>query len=341
MDTDGSGTITMDELAHGLRQMDCTLAESQIAEVMQQVDFDGNGVIDHDEFIAATLHLNKLTEEANLMNAFRAFDADGDGVITLDELKASWPVRLDGNCVGRGPKRQCRALLAGGAAQGDRHGPRWHHQLRGVCTSPVHERIFLSGARGAAGVPVPRRAQWHAVKQLRGGHQPQPLAPRPEAAQIGPHARTGSAVLSEANRLCGGQRLPTAHQSTTQQKSSSVVVCARLTDGSVRTPAQYCERYLPLGSGRTYKHQPHKPRLIGLLDREHKCKRQALRTVPPGRRYAVPHECFQTPCPGPSIARGAKRIVREPGRSPRVAGLAHAAGEPGPRRGTDASRSSS
>ncbi|XP_062158251.1 calcium-dependent protein kinase SK5-like [Alnus glutinosa] len=86
MDTDNSGTITLDELKGGLQQVSSELMESEIKDLMAAADFDNSGTIDYGEFVAATLHLNKLERE-NLLSAFYFFDKDSSGYITIDELQ--------------------------------------------------------------------------------------------------------------------------------------------------------------------------------------------------------------------------------------------------------------
>ncbi|KAM3306095.1 calcium-dependent protein kinase 11 [Capsicum chacoense] len=90
IDTDNSGTITYEELKHGLKRVGSDLTESEIKALMSAADFDNNGTIDYGEFIAATLHLNKMEREENLLAAFSYFDKDGSGYITIDELQQAF-----------------------------------------------------------------------------------------------------------------------------------------------------------------------------------------------------------------------------------------------------------
>ncbi|KAJ7545739.1 hypothetical protein O6H91_08G007800 [Diphasiastrum complanatum] len=89
MDTDHSGTITLDELKTGLALLGSSLAESEVAQLMQ-ADVDGNGTIDYLEFISATMHLNKTKKEDHLISAFQYFDKDKSGYITIEELKEAF-----------------------------------------------------------------------------------------------------------------------------------------------------------------------------------------------------------------------------------------------------------
>ncbi|CAA0839277.1 Calcium-dependent protein kinase 11 [Striga hermonthica] len=87
IDTDGSGTITFDELKEGLKRVGSDLMESEIKDLMSAADIDNSGTIDYGEFLAATVHMNKLEREENLVSAFSFFDKDGSGYITIDELQ--------------------------------------------------------------------------------------------------------------------------------------------------------------------------------------------------------------------------------------------------------------
>ena len=112
MDTDGSGTITYEELKSGLSRLGSKLSESEIKQLMDavstlntisfsnavilhfffslgsqrnflflscQADVDKSGTIDYIEFITATMHRHRLEKEENLYKAFQYFDKDGSG----------------------------------------------------------------------------------------------------------------------------------------------------------------------------------------------------------------------------------------------------------------------
>ncbi|GMH04641.1 hypothetical protein Nepgr_006481 [Nepenthes gracilis] len=87
IDTDRSGTITLEELKTGLARLGSKLSEDEIQELMDAADVDKNGIIDYTEFITATMHRHKLEKEENLFKAFQFFDKDGNGFITRDELR--------------------------------------------------------------------------------------------------------------------------------------------------------------------------------------------------------------------------------------------------------------
>ncbi|KAK4607440.1 hypothetical protein RGQ29_001327 [Quercus rubra] len=87
IDTDNSGTITLEELKHGLAKQGTKLSEYEVKQLMEAADADGDGTIDYDEFITATMHLNRMDREEHLYTAFQYFDKDNSGYITIDELE--------------------------------------------------------------------------------------------------------------------------------------------------------------------------------------------------------------------------------------------------------------
>ncbi|KAF1894580.1 hypothetical protein Lal_00031400 [Lupinus albus] len=87
MDTDNSGTITIEELKQGLATQGTKLSEQEVKQLMEAADADGNGTIDYDEFITATMHMNRMNREEHLYTAFQYFDKDNSGFITTEELE--------------------------------------------------------------------------------------------------------------------------------------------------------------------------------------------------------------------------------------------------------------
>ncbi|XWS14422.1 hypothetical protein CRYUN_Cryun35bG0008200 [Craigia yunnanensis] len=87
IDTDGSGTITLEELRDGLARLGSKLSETEIKQLMDAADVDNSGTIDYIEFITATMHRHRLEREDNINKAFQFFDKDSSGFITRDELR--------------------------------------------------------------------------------------------------------------------------------------------------------------------------------------------------------------------------------------------------------------
>mmetsp|Transcript_5873 Transcript_5873/g.12356 ORF Transcript_5873/g.12356 Transcript_5873/m.12356 type:complete len:613 (+) Transcript_5873:155-1993(+) len=86
VDTDQSGTISVDELRQAMKKAGSKLTDDEIAEMLDTYDVDGDGTIDYSEFVTAMTNINKLNTVENIQKAFMQFDKDGDGTITVDEV---------------------------------------------------------------------------------------------------------------------------------------------------------------------------------------------------------------------------------------------------------------
>merc|ERR1712212_953207 len=87
-DTDGSGTISPEELLGVLRAMGQNPPEDELLNLVLEVDIDGNGTIEFDEFLSMMMKkAGEMDEEADLREAFKIFDRDKDGYISMKELK--------------------------------------------------------------------------------------------------------------------------------------------------------------------------------------------------------------------------------------------------------------
>jgi len=89
-DTDGSGTISIDELRAGLKLKSAGPAMDELRAIMKTIDIDGSGELDYEEFIAATLATSKQQSEESIRRAFDYFDKDGDGSITVAEFEEAF-----------------------------------------------------------------------------------------------------------------------------------------------------------------------------------------------------------------------------------------------------------
>ncbi|KAK4435424.1 Calcium-dependent protein kinase [Sesamum alatum] len=87
IDTDNSGTITLEELKIALPKMGTKYCESEVRQLIEAADVDGNGTIDYIEFITATMNLSRMEREDILYKAFEYFDRDKSGCITMEELE--------------------------------------------------------------------------------------------------------------------------------------------------------------------------------------------------------------------------------------------------------------
>lgn len=87
MDTDKSGTITVEELKVGLTKLGSKISEAEVQKLLEAVDVDRSGSIDYTEFLTAMMNKHKLEKEEDLLRAFQYFDKDNSGYITRDELE--------------------------------------------------------------------------------------------------------------------------------------------------------------------------------------------------------------------------------------------------------------
>jgi len=87
-DTDRSGTISVKELHDVMKELGQTPTETEIEDMINEVDSDRNGTIDFDEFCKMmTTPTKDVDFEAEMKAAFGVFDHDGSGTISLDELR--------------------------------------------------------------------------------------------------------------------------------------------------------------------------------------------------------------------------------------------------------------
>jgi calmodulin len=87
-DKEGTGTISTKELGIVMRSLGQNPTDSELQDMVNEVDADGNGTIDFPEFLTMMARkLKGVESEEELLDAFKVFDKDGNGFITADELK--------------------------------------------------------------------------------------------------------------------------------------------------------------------------------------------------------------------------------------------------------------
>ncbi|KAG9245407.1 calmodulin-like protein [Calycina marina] len=87
-DADGDGTISIKELQEVMKSLGQNPTETEIEDMINEVDSDRNGTIDFDEFCKMmTAPTKDVDFEAEMKSAFAVFDHDGSGSISLDELR--------------------------------------------------------------------------------------------------------------------------------------------------------------------------------------------------------------------------------------------------------------
>ncbi|KAL6752945.1 kinase-like domain-containing protein [Haematococcus lacustris] len=89
IDTDKSGTITVEEMRTALQQWGHKISEVDLQQLMSVADVDGDGLIDYNEFVASTMHMSKLEKEEVLQQAFQQLDVDKSGSISIEELSTA------------------------------------------------------------------------------------------------------------------------------------------------------------------------------------------------------------------------------------------------------------
>jgi len=87
-DKDNDGNITTKELGTVMRSLGQNPTESELADMINEVDADGNGDIDFSEFLTMMARKMKDTDsEDEIKEAFKVFDKDGNGYISALELR--------------------------------------------------------------------------------------------------------------------------------------------------------------------------------------------------------------------------------------------------------------
>ncbi|KAF9345907.1 hypothetical protein BGX34_004370, partial [Mortierella sp. NVP85] len=87
-DKDGDGCITTKELGSVMRSLGQNPTDSELQDMINEVDADGNGIIDFPEFLTMMARKMRDTDsEEEIKEAFKVFDKDGNGYISPAELR--------------------------------------------------------------------------------------------------------------------------------------------------------------------------------------------------------------------------------------------------------------
>lgn len=88
-DRDQDGYITIKELADIMRNLGQPPSESEVQDMIAEVDIDGNGNINFQEYLSLMARRMRDGDlEKEMQQVFRLFDRDGNGLIGASELKA-------------------------------------------------------------------------------------------------------------------------------------------------------------------------------------------------------------------------------------------------------------
>ena len=86
-DKDKDGYITVKELDQIMKNLGQSPTESELQNMINEVDIDRNGTIDFREFLGIMMKKLKETDsEDELIEVFKIFDSDGNGLINSNEL---------------------------------------------------------------------------------------------------------------------------------------------------------------------------------------------------------------------------------------------------------------
>mmetsp|Transcript_16060 Transcript_16060/g.17835 ORF Transcript_16060/g.17835 Transcript_16060/m.17835 type:complete len:192 (-) Transcript_16060:69-644(-) len=88
-DKDCDGSITTKELGTVMRSLGQKPTDSQLVDMINEVDVDGDGQIDFEEFLEMMAKKMKdVDTDHEIREAFNVFDKDGNGYIDASELRS-------------------------------------------------------------------------------------------------------------------------------------------------------------------------------------------------------------------------------------------------------------
>lgn len=90
LDKSGNRTLTADEFAEALQQMDMTCSSQELKEIFAYFDQDGSGSIDYEEFLKHVKGKMDHARQVMVEMAFAKFDRDGSGVVDKNDIVSAF-----------------------------------------------------------------------------------------------------------------------------------------------------------------------------------------------------------------------------------------------------------
>jgi len=88
LDTDGTGTVSMDELSKALKEsaIDDAASKALASLDLTSFDLDGDGEINWREFVGGCVQDHQMYNDENIERLFQTADVNNDGTLSLDEM---------------------------------------------------------------------------------------------------------------------------------------------------------------------------------------------------------------------------------------------------------------
>jgi calcium-dependent protein kinase len=86
MDTNRSGTLTIEEVQHALNQAGFSDTRNEVETIVRNLGDGIDAEIHYTDFLAATISSKMDITEEHLWSVFRHFDVDDSGYISADNL---------------------------------------------------------------------------------------------------------------------------------------------------------------------------------------------------------------------------------------------------------------
>ena len=94
LDTNKDGTLTLDEMKHGLQKLKNNKNfDIDVKNIFKGIDTDNSGRIDYTEFLASSINQKEFLRQERLNEAFMMLDKKGTGKISKEEIKKA--LKLD------------------------------------------------------------------------------------------------------------------------------------------------------------------------------------------------------------------------------------------------------